>query len=73
MKMKKEIIKINGMTCHHCIKAVEDELVKLPLRYFSVAIGNVTAEFDESVTNAEEIKQAIIDAGYGIAEINTSA
>ena len=67
--MKKETINISGMTCHHCIKAVENELVKLPLRYFTVTIGNVIAEYDESMTGIEEIKQAIINAGYEIADI----
>ena len=68
--MKKEKININGMTCMHCVKAVEDELVKLPLRYFTVSIGNVIVEYDDSLTGIENIKQAISNAGYETAEIN---
>jgi copper chaperone len=66
--MKKESINVKGMTCSHCVKAIENELVKLPLRYFTVTKGNVTAEFDELLTGHEEIKQAIVDAGYEIEE-----
>jgi copper chaperone len=67
--MKKESISVKGMTCSHCVKAIENELVKLPLRYFTVTKGNVVAEYDETLTGPEDIKQAINDAGYEIEEV----
>ena len=66
--MKKESINVKGMTCSHCVKAIENELVKLPLRYFTVTKGNVIAEYDETFTSSEEIRNAINDAGYEIQE-----
>jgi len=67
--MRKETIKINGMSCRHCVKSVEDELVKLPLKYFTVSVGSVVVEYDESLTGTDAIKQAIEDAGYEAVEI----
>jgi len=67
--MKKETINIKGMSCSHCIKAVENELSKLSLEKFTVEIGKAVVEFNESNTGIDEIKTAIEDAGYEISEI----
>ncbi len=63
---RKEIFTIQGMSCGHCVKAVENELAKLGLTNFSVAIGQADVEYDENQVSREAIIQAIGEAGYQV-------
>lgn len=58
---------VNGMSCGHCVKAVQKELEKLKLKSATVEIGKVKVEYDESEVNEKLIEQAIEDAGYTVA------
>ncbi len=65
----KETIGIFGMTCMHCHKRVTDAISKVNgVKSVDVSLPNncATVEFDESVTNLNEIKQAVTDAGYEV-------
>lgn len=64
--MKKDF-KIEGMTCQHCVMAVQKNLSKLNLRKCEVNIGSAKVEFDEVETKEELIVKAIEDAGYKVA------
>lgn len=64
----KEQLKISGMNCQHCVMAVKKELSKLNLKSSEVNIGEVIVEYDETMTNKEQIKQAISDAGFELIE-----
>ena len=44
--MKKEF-KVEGMSCHHCVKSVVMELNKLEINSHQVDIGRVNVDFDE--------------------------
>jgi copper chaperone len=61
--MKKEF-KIEGMSCEHCVMAVEKNLSKLNLNKADVKIGIAEIEFDETKINEKEIEKAIVNAGY---------
>ena len=63
--MKKEI-KIEGMSCEHCVMAVRKNLSKLDLRKIDVKIGTASIEFDETKINEKDIDKAIFEAGYKI-------
>ena len=63
--MKKEF-KVEGMTCHHCVKAVVMELDKLEINSHQVDIGDVIVDYDEDKVKEEEIKEAIEEAGYKV-------
>mgnify|MGYP002066014084 CR=1 FL=1 len=52
--MKKEI-KIEGMSCEHCVMAVIKSLSKLDLRKIDVKIGTASIEFDETKINEKDI------------------
>ena len=65
--IKNEVIKINGMTCRHCVKAVESELGKLDLANFSVDIGSASIEYDDSKLAINEIIEAVKESGYEVA------
>ncbi|MEO8233764.1 MAG: cation transporter [Ignavibacteriota bacterium] len=62
----KKVIKIEGMTCHHCVMAVKKELQKLDLQNLDVKIGEATVEYDETKIKEESIKAAIEEAGYKV-------
>lgn len=68
--MIKEKIKIEGMSCGHCVIAVRKELSKLQLEINDVSIGSAEIEYDETKLTSEEIKKAITDAGYLVTAIN---
>ena len=51
----KKTIKIDGMSCNHCVMSVKKNLSKLDLKEFKVEIGSAEVEFDESEVNEDEI------------------
>lgn len=59
-------IKIDGMTCNHCVMAVKKELSKIPVDSFDVQIGSAKVNFDESKVQTEQIEKAIEEAGYKV-------
>jgi copper chaperone len=66
--MIKEKIKIEGMSCEHCVMAVRKELSRLPLKIKDVSIGSAEIEYEETKVTSEDIKQAIDNAGYSVSE-----
>lgn len=56
---------ISGMSCGHCLQAVNDALVALPgLHLESLRMGRAEVQYDEQVTSPAVIEAAIADAGY---------
>lgn len=65
--MQKATFEISGMSCGHCVKAVDKALQQADgVTVESVAIGSATVAYDESKTDAKAIAQAIDDAGYQV-------
>lgn len=60
--------KIEGMSCHHCVMAVNKELSKLDLIDKRVQMGNASIDFDESKVTEKQITDAITEAGYKVAQ-----
>ena len=63
--MKKEF-KIDGMSCHHCVMAVQKNLSGLKLKNYEVKIGSAIIEFDENELKEELIIKSIENAGYKV-------
>ncbi|MFC4766999.1 copper chaperone CopZ [Effusibacillus consociatus] len=61
---------VQGMSCSHCVNAIEKALNELQ-GVDSVDVdlnGNkVTVSFDEATVGLDKIKEAIEDAGYDVA------
>jgi copper chaperone len=68
--MKTEEVKIDGMSCGHCVMAVRKELSRLPLKIKDVSIGSAKIEYDEAKVSNDEIKRAVANAGYSVVSIN---
>ena len=67
--MKQEILKIEGMSCGHCVMAVKKELGKLEdVKVNDVQIGSADVEFDETKVNEKILAEAIEEAGYKVVE-----
>jgi copper chaperone len=65
--MKTQILNIEGMTCHHCILAVKNELSKLPsVHVDDVQLGKAIVRYDETKFSPLDFVFAIDEAGYKI-------
>ena len=69
--MKKESLKVTGMTCAACAKAVEKGISKMDgvnAAGVNFATEKLTVEFDENKVGIVEVKTAVIKAGFGVEE-----
>lgn len=57
-------LKIEGMSCQHCIMAIKKQLSKLDLTIKDVQIGSAEIEFNEDKVNHNQLEQAVKEAGY---------
>lgn len=58
-------LKIDGMSCGHCVARVEKTLAKLPgVAVRKVDVGSAELLYDPSRTPFERIRQALDDEGY---------
>lgn len=68
--MEKVTLTVNGMSCGHCVNAIEGNVGKLNgVSEVKVHLseGKVDVEFDSTVVSLEEIKETIDDQGYDVA------
>ena len=61
-------IKVNGMTCKHCVQAVTNALKGIDgVKNVSVDLGKGEASFEEDApVDMETIKKAVQEAGYQV-------
>ena len=67
-------LKIGGMTCSACAKAIERAVGKLPnVKDVSVnyATEKLSVTYDEQKLALDEVKKAVIKAGYEVIEAET--
>jgi copper chaperone CopZ len=58
-------LKIEGMSCEHCVRAVKNRLTATPgVKVDEVAVGSARLQYDPAQTNIDEIEEAIADEGY---------
>jgi copper chaperone len=65
--MEKQTLKVGGMSCEHCVRAVSGAVGGLAgVANVSVDLkgGTVTFHYDPAQTPLTAIKAAIVDAGY---------
>lgn len=66
--MKRVTLKVAGMSCGHCVKAVEQALKDVPgAQVESVQVGRASVATDDSVPVGALI-DAVADAGYEAEE-----
>jgi copper chaperone CopZ len=63
--MRRLTLHIQGMSCGHCLNAVNRALATLPgVQVDSVQMGRAELQYDESITVPSRIEAAVTDAGY---------
>ena len=63
--MRHLTLHITGMSCGHCLHAVNEALVAHPgVHLESLRMGRAEIEYDEELTTPADIEAAIADAGY---------
>jgi copper chaperone len=63
--MRQLTLHITGMTCGHCLHAVNQALVVQPgVRLESLRMGRAELSYDEALTTPSAIETAVADAGY---------
>lgn len=67
--MEKVILNVSGMSCGHCVKAVEGSVGALNgVKEVNVQLseGKVEVDFDPTAVTVEAIKDVIDDQGYDV-------
>jgi copper chaperone len=63
--MRHLTLKIDGMSCGHCVARVETALSKLEgVHVGRVEVGSAEIDYDTARTSFARIREAIEDAGY---------
>lgn len=67
--MEKVTLNVQGMSCGHCVKAIEGSVGELP-GVSSVKVdlkaAKVDVEYNNEVVEIEKIKETIEDQGYDV-------
>lgn len=67
----KKILKVEGMSCSHCEKAVKEALREIPeVMEVCVNLDEKTVEVEGSNLVDSTIKEAIDEAGYEVVSID---
>lgn len=63
--MQRTTLHIEGMSCGHCLNAVNRALAAVPgVEIESVQIGRAEVRYDERATTPRALEAAVTDAGY---------
>ena len=64
--MSKETLKVGGMSCGHCEKAVENALADIGVSVVKANSGTneVYVEFDSASVTLEKIRAEVAETGY---------
>lgn len=63
--MTEATLKIEGMSCQHCVARVKKAIEALKgIHIYEVAVGSAKVRFDESKITKEEIAAVVEKAGY---------
>ncbi|RCW48944.1 copper ion binding protein [Paenibacillus prosopidis] len=65
--MANAVLKVEGMTCGHCVSAVEKAVGSAGASgKVDLASKKVTVQYDETKVTLEAVKAAIEDQGYDV-------
>lgn len=67
--MANAVLKVNGMSCNHCVHSIEGALNNLSgVEWVKISLAKqaVTVEFKEARLDLEKIKITIEEQGYNV-------
>jgi copper chaperone CopZ len=63
--MRQATLHIEGMSCGHCLDAVNRALSAVPgVRIAAVRIGRADLSYDDTTTTPSDLESAVAEAGY---------
>lgn len=63
--MRQATLHIEGMSCGHCLNAVNRALSSVPgVRVDAVRIGRADVSYDETTATVSDLEKAVVEAGY---------
>ena len=63
-------LKIEGMSCGHCVMSVKKELSNVPdVSVQDVQIGSARVQVDEATVTDEQLTNAVKEAGYKLLAV----
>jgi len=67
--MKKTELKIEGMSCPHCVMAVKKALMETKgVKDAQVEIGKALVTYNEAQANPEDLADSVKKAGYKVVK-----
>lgn len=68
--MERVTVDITGMTCDHCVRAVDGALRRVDgVSVVSVKVGQAVVSYEPETVSQDRITQAIESEGYGATAI----
>lgn len=65
--MQQTELKIEGMSCGHCVMALKKELIKVDgVKVINVEIGKAVIETENILRVRPEIEKAVSEAGFAL-------
>lgn len=65
--MQRVSLTIDGMTCGHCVRAVDRALQSLPgVEVERVEVGSAVVAYDPAAVKPEQIEKVISEEGYEV-------
>jgi copper chaperone len=66
-EMESVHLNIEGMTCEHCVRAIDNRLRRTPgVEVERVVVGAVDLRYEPSRISLDEISEVISDEGYTV-------
>jgi copper chaperone len=66
--MRQATLLIEGMSCGHCLNAVNRALSSVPgVQIETVSIGRADVRYDDATITPSDLEQAVAEAGYRAA------
>jgi copper chaperone len=67
--MKEVTMKIEGMSCQHCVMRVKKAVSQLTgVSDSQVDVGSAKVTYDESKLAVADLNKAVVEAGYKVVE-----
>lgn len=65
--MKNKTLKIEGMSCHHCVMALRKSFQMVDgVEEADVEVGKVNLSFDEARVTDKDLEEAVARAGFKV-------